>query len=77
MRHGHLRGRLSRLLRREVVVRGDEESGEFIAFWLRDGMLTAAMNVNVWDVNDDLRALLGRSIPAHRVSDPGISLADL
>jgi 3-phenylpropionate/trans-cinnamate dioxygenase ferredoxin reductase subunit len=30
----------------ELVVRG--EGREFVAFWLRDGRLTAAMNVNVW-----------------------------
>jgi len=33
----------------EVVFRGDRAGGEFIAFWLRDGRLRAAMNVNVWD----------------------------
>lgn len=43
----------------EVVIRGDTSEGEFIAFWLRDGVVTGAMNVNIWDVNDDLRALLG------------------
>ena len=32
----------------EVVVRGDLDGREFVAFWLRDGRLTAAMNVNVW-----------------------------
>lgn len=47
----------------EVVVRGDEEKGEFIAYWLRDGVVTAGMNVNVWDVNEDLRALIGRPLP--------------
>jgi 3-phenylpropionate/trans-cinnamate dioxygenase ferredoxin reductase subunit len=30
----------------ELVVRG--AGREFVAFWLRDGRLTAAMNVNVW-----------------------------
>lgn len=43
----------------EVVIRGDKASGEFIAFWLHEGVVTAAMNVNIWDVNDDLRALIG------------------
>src|SRR5690606_29522703 len=33
----------------ELVVRGELESGEFVAFWLRDGRIVAGMNVNVWD----------------------------
>jgi 3-phenylpropionate/trans-cinnamate dioxygenase ferredoxin reductase subunit len=42
----------------EVVFRGSREDGEFIAFWLRDGRVTAGMNVNVWDVNEDVQALI-------------------
>ena len=42
----------------EVVFRGDREGGEFIAFWLRDGRVTAGMNVNVWDVNEHVQALI-------------------
>jgi len=61
----------------EVVIRGDTDGGEFIAFWLRNGALTAAMNVNIWDVNDDLRELLGRTIAADRLRDRGVDLADL
>lgn len=61
----------------EVVLRGDEDSGEFIAFWLRDGVVTAAMNVNIWDVNDQLRALIGRRIEPGRLTDPGVALSDL
>lgn len=61
----------------DVVVRGSTESGEFLAFWLRDGVVTAGMNVNVWDVNDDLRRLVGRSVPAERLADPDVPLADL
>jgi 3-phenylpropionate/trans-cinnamate dioxygenase ferredoxin reductase component len=30
-----------------VVFRSDRASGEFIAFWLRDGRVAAGMNVNV------------------------------
>ncbi len=52
---------------------------EFIAFWHRDGVVTAAMNVNVWDVVEDLKAIIGsgRQFDAHDLSDPGVSLADL
>jgi 3-phenylpropionate/trans-cinnamate dioxygenase ferredoxin reductase subunit len=42
----------------EVVFRGSREDGEFIAFWLRDGRVVAGMNVNVWDVNEHVQALI-------------------
>jgi 3-phenylpropionate/trans-cinnamate dioxygenase ferredoxin reductase component len=42
----------------QVVFRGDREGGEFIAFWLRDGVVTAGMNVNIWDVNDEVQTLI-------------------
>jgi len=61
----------------DVVIRGDQDSGEFIAFWLRDGIVTAAMNVNIWDVSDDLRGLLGRRIDRARLADSDVALADL
>jgi len=37
-----------------VVYRGEKDSGEFIAFWVSDGRVVAGMNVNVWDVNEDI-----------------------
>jgi 3-phenylpropionate/trans-cinnamate dioxygenase ferredoxin reductase subunit len=61
----------------DVVVRGSEESGEFIAFWQRHGVVTAAMNVNTWDVNDDLRVLIGRQIDSRRLADDRLALAEL
>lgn len=61
----------------DVVVRGDLDDGEFIVFWLRDGTVTAAMNVNIWDVQDDLEATLGREISPERLADPNVELADL
>jgi 3-phenylpropionate/trans-cinnamate dioxygenase ferredoxin reductase subunit len=42
----------------EVVFRGDRESGEFVAFWLKDRRVLAGMNVNVWDVNEHVQALI-------------------
>ena len=42
----------------ELVVRGDLASREFTAFWLRDGEVSAAMNVNMWDDGDALDALV-------------------
>ena len=61
----------------DVVLRGSEDSGEFIAFWQRQGVVTAAMNVNVWDVNDALRALIGRTVDSSRLADGHIELAEL
>jgi 3-phenylpropionate/trans-cinnamate dioxygenase ferredoxin reductase subunit len=61
----------------DVTIRGDLGSGEFIAFWQRDGVVTAAMNVNIWDVNDDLRAVVGHRVAPERLADPGVELTAL
>ncbi|MFB4277719.1 NAD(P)/FAD-dependent oxidoreductase [Nonomuraea sp. MTCD27] len=42
----------------EIVYRGDPESLEFIAYWLRGGRVVAGMNVNVWDVVDEIQELI-------------------
>jgi NADPH-dependent 2,4-dienoyl-CoA reductase/sulfur reductase-like enzyme len=44
--------------RDELVVRGDLAARDFTAFWLRDGRVRAAMNVNQWDDGDALQALV-------------------
>jgi NADPH-dependent 2,4-dienoyl-CoA reductase/sulfur reductase-like enzyme len=62
----------------ELVVRGDLEAREFIAFWLRDGAVRAAMNVNMWDDGDALGALVdarARVEPAKLVDGDLASLA--
>ena len=63
----------------QVVYRGRRESLEFIAFWLADGAVVAGMNVNVWDVNDDIQALIrsGRKVEIARLTDPDVPLADV
>ena len=63
----------------QVVFRGDVSSREFIAFWVRDGRVLAGMNVNVWDVVDDIKALIRSQapIPAERLADTGTPLAEL
>jgi len=62
-----------------VVVRGSLADRELIAFWHRDGVVTAAMNVNVWDVVEDLKAIVagGRTLQADRLADPAVPLAEL
>jgi 3-phenylpropionate/trans-cinnamate dioxygenase ferredoxin reductase component len=42
----------------EVVFRGALSDGEFIAFWLKDRRVLAGMNVNVWNVNEDVQKLI-------------------
>ena len=55
-----------------VVIRGDLGKREFIAFYHRDGVVTAAMNVNIWDVVEDLRAIItaGKPIDAGAAGRP-------
>jgi 3-phenylpropionate/trans-cinnamate dioxygenase ferredoxin reductase subunit len=63
----------------QVVFRGDTAKREFIAFWLRSGRVLAGMNVNVWDVTDQVKALIrSRAVidPA-RLADPDVPLDDL
>lgn len=63
----------------EVVVRGDLDAREFIAFWHDDGRVVGGMNVNVWDVHDDIQALIrsGARVPAGLLRDPDVELAGL
>ena len=63
----------------QVVVRGDLEAREFIAFWLKDGRVQAGMNVNIWDVTDSIKNLIrsGHPVNADALGDPGTSLEDL
>ena len=63
----------------EIVYRGDRTSGEFIAFWLSEGAVIAGMNVNVWDVNDDIQALIraGQPVDPDRLADPDTPLTHL
>jgi len=42
----------------EVVLRGDRENREFLAFWLKDRRVVAGMNMNIWDVHDEIRELI-------------------
>jgi 3-phenylpropionate/trans-cinnamate dioxygenase ferredoxin reductase component len=42
----------------EVVIEGDVEANEFLAFWLREGRVVAGMNVNIWDVNERVQEVV-------------------
>jgi 3-phenylpropionate/trans-cinnamate dioxygenase ferredoxin reductase subunit len=42
-----------------VVFRGDTDTREFVAFWLDEhNRVLAGMNVNIWDVVDDIKTLI-------------------
>ncbi|TFV92048.1 NAD(P)/FAD-dependent oxidoreductase [Blastococcus sp. CT_GayMR20] len=62
-----------------VVCRGAPESGEFIAFWMEEGRVTAGMNVNVWDVTGPIQQLIRmrRQVPVASLTDPGTPLERL
>jgi 3-phenylpropionate/trans-cinnamate dioxygenase ferredoxin reductase subunit len=63
----------------QILYRGDPGTREFIAFWLSGGAVIAGMNVNVWDVNDDIQALIraARPVDPARLTNPDIPLTDL
>jgi 3-phenylpropionate/trans-cinnamate dioxygenase ferredoxin reductase subunit len=61
----------------QVVFRGDLAGREFLAFWLKGGVVVAGMNVNVWDVNDQIKSLIGTSPDADRLADPDVDLSAL
>jgi 3-phenylpropionate/trans-cinnamate dioxygenase ferredoxin reductase subunit len=62
----------------EVVFRGDKARREFVVFWLKQGRVLAGMNVNVWDVNEHIQAIIRRAtvVDARKLADPGVPLED-
>src|SRR5579884_2133372 len=63
----------------EVVFRGDRDAAEFVAFWLKEGRVLAGMNVNVWDVNQHVQALIRSRQPVDvtALCDPDTPLETL
>jgi 3-phenylpropionate/trans-cinnamate dioxygenase ferredoxin reductase subunit len=63
----------------EVVFRGDVPGREFVAFWLRAGVVLAGMNVNVWDVSDDIQALVRSRavVDRARLADHAVPITEL
>lgn len=62
-----------------IIYRGERDSGAFVAVWLRDDRVVAAMNVNVWDMTDPIQALIRSAavVKASALADPGVSLDDV
>jgi 3-phenylpropionate/trans-cinnamate dioxygenase ferredoxin reductase subunit len=71
----------------QVVFRGsssivDGKAPEFVAFWVREGRVLAGMNVNVWDVQDDIQKLVragyaGSTVDLTRLADSSVPLSEL
>jgi len=63
----------------EIVFRGERDTGAFVAFWLKDERVVAGMNVNVWDVNAHVEALIRtrRPVDVSALRDPGTPLESL
>jgi len=68
----------------DVVVRGEtaptlDGAPEFVAFWMSRGRVVAGMNVNIWDVSDDIQALIRSAAPVDpdRLRDLTVPLSDL
>jgi hypothetical protein len=63
----------------EVVFRGDPDDGEFVAFLLRDRRVLAGMKVNVWDVTEQVQALIRsrQAIDTAALTDLGTPLEAL
>jgi 3-phenylpropionate/trans-cinnamate dioxygenase ferredoxin reductase subunit len=62
-----------------IVYRGDRDKREFIAFWIAGGMVVAGMNVNLWDVNDQVQQLIrsGRAVDEAKLIDSTVELTAL
>ncbi len=63
----------------EVVIRGDVDALEFMAFWMVEGAVAAGMHVNVWDATDDIRQLVAsrRQVDPGRLADSEVPLAEV
>ena len=59
-----------------VVFRGDVPGREFLAFWVAGGRVLAGMNVNIWDVNETIQAIVrdGRVVDPASLADPDVPL---
>lgn len=63
----------------DVVLRGDVDGLEFVAFWVSGDRVLAGMHVNVWDATDDIRDLVvsGRAVDRSRLADADVPLQEV
>jgi 3-phenylpropionate/trans-cinnamate dioxygenase ferredoxin reductase component len=62
-----------------IVIRGDVDRREFIAFWVAGDRVVGGMNVNVWDVNEGIQRLIrtGAEIDETTLADADVPLDDV
>jgi 3-phenylpropionate/trans-cinnamate dioxygenase ferredoxin reductase subunit len=63
-----------------LVIRGDLIGREFVAFWVTtESQVVAGMNVNVWDVNQQVQRLIRSEAPVDeaRLADADVALDEL
>ena len=62
-----------------LVHRGDVAGREFIVFWTARGRVIAGMNVNVWDVSEQIGMLIrsGGVVDPAALADPAVPLDEL
>ena len=62
-----------------VIYRRYADPGQVIVFWLYEQRVQAGMNINIWDVAEDIERLIlsARPIDADDLADPMIPLASL
>jgi 3-phenylpropionate/trans-cinnamate dioxygenase ferredoxin reductase subunit len=63
----------------QVIFRRYADSAQLIVFWLSEQRVQAGMNINIWDVADDIERLVQLPHPADTddLADPDIPLASL
>ena len=63
----------------DVVIRGDLDGNEYIAFWLKDSKVVGGMNVNIWDVNDTIQELISSEteVTVEQLQDTNVPLDSL
>jgi len=63
----------------DLVIRGDLDKREFIAFWVDHGRVVGGMNVNVWEVNKAVQKLIrsGDRVDLEALADPDTPLQSL
>ena len=62
-----------------LIFRRYEDSHQMIVFWLSEQRVQAGMNINIWDLAEDIERLIlsARPINADDLADPAIPLASL
>jgi 3-phenylpropionate/trans-cinnamate dioxygenase ferredoxin reductase subunit len=62
-----------------VIFRRHADSRQVIVFWLHEQRVQAGMNINIWDIADDIERLVqsSRRVNVDDLANPGIPLASL